>query len=81
MKQSWIKRLDHLEDRQTAWRQPAESWPTIELARRTAFVLALGAVAKEALDAADDTLDPELRAELEKQLTAARSIAETLSTR
>ena len=79
MKQSWIKRLDHLEDRQGVWRQPGETFSRVEIARRTAFVMALGGVAKEELDAADDSLDPARRAELTKTLETARSIASALA--
>ena len=78
MKQSWIKRLDHLEDRQTVLQRPAETFSPMELARRVAFVVALGGVAREELDA-DASLDPARRAELTKTLETARSIASALA--
>ena len=79
MKQSWIKRLDHLEGRQALSRGPGETLSPMELARRVAFVVALGGVAKEELDAADGSLDPARRADLTKQLETARRVASLLA--
>ncbi len=79
MKQSWIKRLDHLEGRRTVWRRPVEALSPMETARRVAFVVALGGEAKEELDAAGASLDPVRRAELTKTLETARSIVAALA--
>ena len=43
MKASLIKRLERVEQRQTLWRQPAETITRTEVGRRVAFLLALGA--------------------------------------
>ena len=43
MKASLIKRLERVEQRQTRWRQPAETISRTEVCRRVGFLLALGA--------------------------------------
>ena len=47
--------------------------------RRVAFVVALGGVAREELDAADASLSSARRAELTKTLEAARSLVAMLA--
>ncbi len=51
----------------------------MEVARRVAFVVALGGVAREELDAADASLSSARRAELTKTLETARSVVATLA--
>ena len=50
----------------------------IYLAQHVGLALELGARAKDELDAADASLDPEGRAELSEQIEAARKIAKAL---
>ena len=82
MKQSFMKRLEHVEQRQvTALRledQRSERWEAIHLAMEIGLVLRRGVNAREELDAANGSLEPSRRAELEEQLAVARSIATAL---
>ncbi len=84
MKKEVLRRLEALEE----WRAPARTnYPvegrgrvaTVNLAILIGAALREGADAKEELDAANGTLDPERRAKLSKTLAAARLITVTLT--
>ena len=81
---SFMKRLEHVEARQvTALRledQRSERMEAIHNAMVIGKALRLGGNAREELNAADSSLKPDRRAELEEQLAAARSIASALET-
>ena len=79
MKQSWIRRIERLEDRQAHRRCPGETLPPIEVARRVLFMVAEGKEAKRVLDAAGASLSSAHRAELTKTLEMARSVVATLA--
>ena len=82
MKQSMIKRLERVEDRQALGQRSGEtieSMPIFEVARRILFAIAMGEDAKKKLDAADTSLSSARRAELTKTLEAARSLVATLA--
>ncbi len=82
MKQSMIKRLERVEDRQNLGRrsgETSESMPPIEVARRVLFMVAEGKEAKRVLDAAGASLSSARRAELTKTLETARSVVATLA--
>ena len=83
MKREVLRRLEALEE----WRTPAHTnYPvegrgaaaTLNRAILIALALRKGAEAREELDAANGTLDPERRAKLNKTLEAARRIGATL---
>ena len=59
--------------------KPVEILPLVEVARRAAFVMRLGANAREELDADTGSLDPERRAALTEVLDAAKRIASLLA--
>ena len=83
MKQSFMKRLEHVEQRQvTALRledQRSEREAAIYNAMVVGNALQLGGDAREELDADDGSMDPKGRAKLEEQVAAARRIAATLA--
>ena len=84
MKKELLRRVEALEE----WRAPARTYypvegrgevATINLAILIYAALRAGAEAREELDAANGTLDPERRAKLSKTLAAARLITATLT--
>ena len=82
MKKELLRRLEALEE----WRSPAHtSYPVegprgkINRAILIGAALREGAEAREELEAANGTLDPERRAKLSKTLEAARAITATLT--
>ena len=83
MKQAMFRRLGALEARQlTAVRledQRSERMVAIHWAMATGFALRVGIRAQEDLAAADASLDPGRREQLEQQAAAARRIAATLA--
>ena len=84
MKQSVMKRLEHVEARQVMalrLEDQRSKWSaTLHAAMLVGNALQRGVNAREELDAADASLKPDRRAELEEQLAAARSIASALET-
>ena len=82
MKQSFMKRLKHVEERQARGRrhedQRSERMEAIHLAMSVGFALRLGVKAQEDLAAANGSIDPSRRARLEQQVAAAESIAAVL---
>ena len=83
MKQGMFKRLDALEERQVAALRledrRSERLEAIHLAMSVGFALRLGVKAQEELEEENGSIDPGRRAELEKQVAAAGSIAGLLA--
>ncbi len=79
MKQSFLRRLERVEARQGLWQRPPETFSRLETALRIGFALRVGGNAREELDAADASMGPERREELNEQVAAARRIAATLA--
>ena len=81
MKQSWTKRLEHLEAAAAPHhheKPPAGRLGKILTAQKLGFALRLGANAREELAEAGASLGTTRHAELEEQLAVARSIATAL---
>ena len=83
MKQSLIKRLEHLEGRQAQAQRLEEErsgkLAAIHDAMAIGLALRVGGNAREELDAANGSLDLERRMKLTEQVAAARRIAATLT--
>ncbi len=84
MKKEVLRRLEALEECRapTHTNYPVEGRGRVATLNRAiliGFALRLGAEAREELDAANGTLDPERRAKLSKTLAAARLITATLT--
>ncbi len=82
MKQSWTKRLEHLEAAAAPHhheKPPEGRLGQILTAQKIAFALRLGGNAKEELAEAGATLKPERHAELTKTLEGARRVAAALA--
>ena len=74
-----FQRLERVEERRARWQRPVEQISTLHQAIAIGFALRVGGNAKEELDKAGTSLDPERRAELTKQLEGARKIAKVLA--